>query len=114
MKTEYGFNSELWWKDIKDFAAERDAKYPMIAKSWRNRWNEVIPFFKFSPEIRKAVYTTNAIESVNYTIQKTVKHRQSFSNDDKINFYGNGQCRYGVGGPPSINSQSFMGKDDPL
>ena len=67
---------------LDDFAAEWDKKYPMISKSWRNRWNEVIPFFKFPPEIRKAVYTTNAIESVNYTIQKVIKHRQSFPNDE--------------------------------
>jgi transposase-like protein len=58
------------------YEAEWDKKYPMIAKSWRSRWNEVIPFFKFSPEIRKAVYTINAIESVNFTIQKIIKHLQ--------------------------------------
>ena len=66
---------------LDSFAAEWDQKYPMISRSWRNRWNEVIPFFRFSPEIRKAVYTTNAIEPVNFTIQKTIKHRQSFPND---------------------------------
>jgi hypothetical protein len=42
----------------------------MIAKSRRARWHEIIPFFKFSPDVRKAVYTVNAIEPVNYTIQK--------------------------------------------
>jgi transposase-like protein len=40
---------------LEEFAGVWDTKYPMTAKSWRNRWNEVIPFFKFSPEIRKAV-----------------------------------------------------------
>ena len=64
------------------FAEVWDAEYPMISKSRRSRWNEVIPFFKFSPDIRKAVYTTNAIESVNYTIQKLIKHRQPFPNDE--------------------------------
>jgi transposase-like protein len=48
---------------LEEFAGFWDTKYPMIAKSWRNRWNEVIPFFTFSPEIRKAVYTTNARET---------------------------------------------------
>jgi putative transposase len=62
-------------------AAVWDTAYPMIAKSWRSRRNEVIPFFKFFPEIRKAVCTANAIESDNYTIQKVVKHRQPFPND---------------------------------
>jgi transposase-like protein len=49
---------------LDKFSEKWDQKYPTIARSWRNRWNEVIPFLKFSPDIRKAVYTTNAIESV--------------------------------------------------
>jgi transposase-like protein len=84
-------SAELAACALDDFAAAWDAKYPMISKSWRSRWNEVIPFFKFSPEIRKAVYTTNAVESVNYTIQKVIKHRQSFPNDEaavKLIFMG--------------------------
>ncbi|GMO48862.1 MAG: hypothetical protein Pg6C_11570 [Treponemataceae bacterium] len=56
------------------FAGVWDKKYPMISRSWRNRRNGVVPFFKFSPEIR------NAVEPVNYTIQKIIKHRQSFPN----------------------------------
>ncbi|MDR0557845.1 MAG: transposase, partial [Treponema sp.] len=83
--------AELAAEALDSFAAERGQKHPMIAKSWRSRWNEVIPFFKFSPEIRKAVYTTNAIESVNFTIQKIIKHRQSFPNDQaamKLIFMG--------------------------
>jgi transposase-like protein len=84
-------SAELASSALDEFAEAWDKKYPMISKSWRSRWNEVIPFFKFSPEIRKAVYTTNAIESVNYTIQKIIKHRQSFPNDDaamKLIFMG--------------------------
>jgi transposase-like protein len=84
-------SAELAADALEKFAAEWDKKHPMIAKSWRSRWNEVIPFFKFSPEIRKAVYTTNAIESVNFTIQKIIKHRQSFPNDEaamKLIFMG--------------------------
>jgi transposase-like protein len=53
-------SAELASAALEEFAGVWDAKYPMIAKSWRNRWAEVIPFFKFSPEIMKAVYTTNA------------------------------------------------------
>jgi transposase-like protein len=67
---------------LDEFAGVWDTKYPMIATSWRNRWNEIIPFLTFSPEIRKAVYTTNAIESVKYTNQKIIKHRQSFPNNE--------------------------------
>jgi transposase-like protein len=64
------------------FSEKWDSKYPAISKSWRSRWNEVIPFMKFSPEIRKAIYTTNAIESVNYNLQRNLKTRQSFPNDE--------------------------------
>jgi len=64
------------------FSEKWDNKYPVISKSWRNRWAEVIPFMKFSPEIRKAIYTTNAIESINYNLQRNLKTRQSFPNDE--------------------------------
>jgi len=64
------------------FSEKWDKKYSMISRSWRNRWNEVIPFMKFSPEIRKAIYTTNAIESLNYTLQRNLKTRLSFPNNE--------------------------------
>jgi transposase-like protein len=67
---------------LERFSEKWDGKYPAISKSWRNRWNEVIPFMKFSPEIRKAIYTTNAIESVNYNLQRNLKTRRSFPNDE--------------------------------
>ncbi len=67
---------------LQRFAERWDRKYPAISKSWRGRWNEVIPFFKFSSEIRKAVYTTNAIESINYNLQRNLKTRRSFPSDE--------------------------------
>ena len=67
---------------LEAFAQKWDSKYPMIARSWMNRWPEVIPFLKFPEVIRKAVYTTNAIESVNYTIRKVTRNRQSFPTTD--------------------------------
>jgi transposase-like protein len=67
---------------LERFAEAWDKKYPAISRSWRNRWSEVIPFMKFSPDIRKAIYTTNAIESVNYNLQRNLKLRQSFPNDE--------------------------------
>jgi transposase-like protein len=83
LKTIYTAPSEeLAAGALEDFARVWDAKYPAISRSWKSRWMEVIPFFKFPPEIRKVVYTTNAIESVNYTIRKAVNNRQSFPNDD--------------------------------
>jgi transposase-like protein len=74
--------AELAEAALKEFAEKWDIRYPMISKSWKNRWPEVIPFLKFPPEIRTGVYTTNAIESLNYSIQKVIKHRQSFPNDE--------------------------------
>jgi len=58
--------------------------YPSIAKSWRNHWERVIQFFAFPPEIRKIIYTTNAIESVNMSLRKVTKNRSSFPNDDAV------------------------------
>jgi transposase-like protein len=67
---------------LQRFGEKWDIKYPAISKSWRSRWNEVIPYMKFSPEIRKAIYTTNAVESLNFTLQRNLKTRQSFPNDE--------------------------------
>ena len=67
---------------LEKFAEKWDGKYPAISKSWWSRWNEVTPYMKFSPEIRKALYTTNAVESLNYTLQRNLKTRQSFPNDE--------------------------------
>jgi putative transposase len=63
---------------LNEFATTWDAKYPMISRSWRTKWPEIIPFLKFPEVIRKAVYTTNAIESLNYSIRKITRNRQSF------------------------------------
>jgi putative transposase len=64
------------------FEEKWDHKYPMIARSWRSKWAEIIPFLKFPEVIRKTVYTTNAIESLNYSIRKVTKTRQSFPTTD--------------------------------
>ena len=56
----------------------------MIYKSWDNHWENLCEFFKYPPEIRKAIYTTNAVESLNYQLRKVTKNRLSFSTDDAI------------------------------
>ena len=56
-------------------------KYPAIAQSWRRNWEAVIPFFAFSPEVRKIIYTTNAIESLNASVRKAVRNKGHFPND---------------------------------
>jgi putative transposase len=70
-------------------AAELDAfeekwagKYVSIAPAWRRAWQEVIPFFAFDPAIRKIIYTTNAIESLNRVIRKSIKTRGSFPTEE--------------------------------
>jgi len=57
-------------------------RYPMIGKSWRSNWQRVIPFLAFPRDIRKAIYTTNAIESLNFQLRKIIKTRGHFPSDD--------------------------------
>jgi putative transposase len=56
-------------------------KYPSIATAWERKWEQVIPFFAFSPEIRRMIYTTNAIESLHSQVRKSVRVRGHFPND---------------------------------
>ena len=63
-------------------AGEFGTKYPGVVRLWRNAWDRVIPFFAFSPAIRKLLYTTNAIESLNRSIRKVIKTKGSFGSDD--------------------------------
>ena len=69
---------------LAEFSLKWDAKFPMIAKSWRSNWTRVIPFFAHPPEIRKVIYTTNAIESLNMSLRKVTKARGSFPNDEAV------------------------------
>ncbi len=69
---------------LDEFSLKWDAKFPMIAKSWRSNWTRVIPFFAHPPEIRKIIYTTNAIESLNMSLRKVTKARGSFPNDESV------------------------------
>jgi transposase-like protein len=57
-------------------------KYSMIGESWKRNWEEVIPFFSYPPEIRKMIYTTNAIESLNMQLRKVIKNRGHFPSDE--------------------------------
>src|SRR5690606_16547629 len=60
------------------------ADYPPIGQSWRRNWERLTPFFDFPPEIRKVIYTTNAIESVNYSLRKLTRHRGAFPSDEAL------------------------------
>lgn len=69
---------------LAEFEARWNERYPTISRSWRANWTRVIPLFAFPQEIRKVIYTTNAIESLNMTLRKVTKTRGSFPNDDAL------------------------------
>lgn len=69
---------------LDEFAATWDGKHPGISQSWRNNWNRLSVFFDYPPEIRKVIYTTNAIESLNASLRKVTKTRRSFPNDEAV------------------------------
>jgi putative transposase len=69
---------------LDEFEAKWGEAYPPIVKSWRNNWPRIIPFFDYPPEIRKVIYTTNAIESVNMSLRKITKNRGSFPSDEAL------------------------------
>lgn len=67
---------------LESFAQAWDAKYPTIAKMWRAKWSDIITLFDFPHPIRKAIYTTNAIESVNSVIRKFTRNRKIYPNEE--------------------------------
>jgi putative transposase len=69
---------------LEEFSVKWDAQFPMISKSWRSNWARVIPFFAYPTEIRRVIYTTNAIESLNMSLRKVTKARGSFPNDEAV------------------------------
>lgn len=66
------------------FARKWDGRFPSISKSWQANWQRVIPFFGYPPEIRKVIYTTNAIESINASLRKVTRKRGAFPNPDSV------------------------------
>lgn len=69
---------------LVEFAAKWSAGYPAVVQSWQRNWARIVPFFDYPAEIRKVIYTTNAIESVNMSLRKVTKNRGSFPNDDAL------------------------------
>lgn len=69
---------------LEEFEDKWREKYPHIAKSWRNNWSELSVYFKYSPEIRRLIYTTNPIESVNRGIRRRIKTRSVFPSLDSL------------------------------
>lgn len=67
---------------LEQFAEKWDEQYPAISKIWRRHWDNAAVLFQYPPEIRKAIYTTNAIESLNSVIRKATKNHKAFPSDD--------------------------------
>lgn len=68
--------------ELDAFEAQWGSKYKAVVRLWRGHWDNIIPFFQFLPEIRKVIYTTNAIESLNMVMRKYTRNRRIFPNDD--------------------------------
>ena len=69
---------------LAEFESQWNDAYPPIAQIWRRNWSRIIPFFDYPPEIRRIIYTTNAIESVNMSLRKITKNRGSFPSDEAL------------------------------
>jgi putative transposase len=69
---------------LAEFEDQWGQDYPTIVKSWRSNWQRIVPFFEYPPEIRRIIYTTNAIESVNMSLRKVTKSRGSFPSDEAL------------------------------
>jgi putative transposase len=75
---------ELGEQRLTEFEEKWDSQYQSIGLSWRRNWARVIPFFDYPAEIRKVIYTTNAIESINMSLRKVIKTRASFPTDEAV------------------------------
>jgi putative transposase len=82
----YGAPTEQAARDALDTWTDSEVgrRYPAIKRQWESAWEQVIPFFAFPPEVRKVIYTTNMIESINYQLRKVTKTRGHFPTDDAL------------------------------
>lgn len=85
LKTIYTATTEVEAElNLELFAEKWDGTYPSISKSWHVHWQHIIPFFAFPMDIRKVIYTTNAIESMNMTLRKVTRNHRIFPNDEAV------------------------------
>ena len=66
---------------MQEVTEKWNSKYPNAMKSWENNWDAIVPIFKFSKEVRKVIYTTNAIESLNSTYKRLNRQRSVFPSE---------------------------------
>ena len=69
---------------LEAFSAAWDSRFPQISRMWRAHWTHLTPFFDYPPELRKVIYTTNAVESINAQLRKVTKHRGAFPTPDSV------------------------------
>ena len=95
--------------------SEWGRKFPTVAAMWQRQWEQVIPFFAYPPEVRRIVYTTNAIESMHMQLRKIVKNRGHFPNEAaamkclylttrSLDPTGHGKARWVVRWKPALNA----------
>jgi putative transposase len=75
-------NAEEAGRQLEEFASKWDGTHPTISQVWRRNWERITPFFAFPKEIRKVIYTTNAVESLHMSLRKIIKTRGSFPNEE--------------------------------
>lgn len=75
-------NAEAALERLEAFEAKWGKRYPTIGAAWRRAWEQVVPLFAFPPEIRRMIYTTNAVESLHRSLRKIIKTRGSFPTDE--------------------------------
>lgn len=96
---------------LENFAVKWDARYPMISKSWKQNWSYLIPFLDFPHDIRRAIYTTNAVESLNRQLRKIIKTRGHFPSDQaalKLLYMAIHRAQKKWGAPFREWNQSYM------
>ena len=77
-------NAESGHEALEEFGKKWNNKYPMIQASWERNWNNLTEFFNYPKDIRRAIYTTNAIESLNFSLRKVTRNKSSFPDDNSI------------------------------
>lgn len=104
-------NEQAASEALQAFDEQWGDRYPAIAAIWERNWERFTPFLAFDPAIRKIIYTTNAIESLNYQLRKVTKARGSFPTDDalyKIFYLAIGNAGTHRGGPLGTNTQRWQ------
>ena len=85
LKTIYKSQTEDEAKhNLELFAAKWDVQYPAISQIWKKNWELIKTFFAYPEDIRKVIYTTNAIESINNFVRKIIRNRDAFPNNEAI------------------------------